>query len=203
MKRIMALLLAALLAASAASCGSVRKTDVSAALAWIEEKIEDNELFSFDYNGQEYASFIGYWDKKVERGENAFTVSYTSPENVTAWAEIALDPVFNALEWCCYFENKGESDSPAISNIRAMRSGIAMESPVLTSANGSAATASDFAPFSVDLMETGMYSMKTSGGRSSQGAFPLRVHFRGHAGNKHFSARRGRYAYARYAASFL
>ncbi len=141
------------------------------AKAWIDEQIENDTLFSFDYGGKAYAEHIKNWSKTVTPTDTGWTVTYRNG-NVVAWSEITLDPETVSIEWTNYFKNEGSSNSPAISNIRAINSTVTVDDPTLTSANGSTAEATDFQPFSVNLSEKTNYSMATTGGRSSQGAFP-------------------------------
>ena len=147
------------------------------AKAWIAEQINNNTLFSFTYDGVAYADHMNEnnWTRTVAGTDTEWIVTYTHKEdNVVAWSEIAFDPETASVEWTNYFRNDGNGNSPIISDVRAMDSMVTVEDPILTSANGSTAMTTDFQPFSVDLTQTTEYvgKMKTSGGRSSQGAFP-------------------------------
>ena len=145
--------------------------DYERAKAWILSQIENNTLFSFTYGGTAYADHIGNWEKTVERTDAGWTVTYTNG-NVVAWSEITLNAETASVEWTNYFKNKGSSNSPVISNIRAINSTVAVQNPTFTGANGSTAAATDFQPYSVDLTQSTTWNMQTSGGRSSQSAFP-------------------------------
>ncbi len=175
MKKIISLILAVLMLLSLAACGSQGVTvnvDDPAATAkdWITAQIENNSLFSFDFDGKEYESHIKSWDKTVEETDAGWTVTYKK-DGVVAWSEITFDEELAALEWTNYFKNEGSTDSAVISNILAIDSAVTVENPVLTSAEGSTPLKTDFQSFSVDLT-TESYSMKTAGGRSSQDAWP-------------------------------
>lgn len=163
---------------SVAACGTQTVdpktvTPVDRARAWIDEQIKNNTLFSFTFDGKPYAEHIGSWEKSVESGEESWTVTYKNGD-VTAWSEIILYPEFAALEWTNYFKNNGSGKSPVISEIRSADTSFAVENPVLTTAEGSAPAAIDFQPITVDLTkpDQNTFSMKTNGGRSSQGAWP-------------------------------
>lgn len=143
----------------------------TAAKNWVNEQIENDTLFSFDYNGVAYADHIKNWTKTVEKGFDCWTVTYTNGD-VTAWSEIAFDPEMAGVEWTNYFKNNGSANSPTISNIMAADTSVTVSSPTLTTANGSTASATDFEPITVDLTAKTTYHMQTTGGRSSQGAFP-------------------------------
>ena len=176
MKKIISILLSAiLLLGLLAGCGKPVELDtsdpVASAKAWIEAQIENNTLFSFDYDGADYASHVKKWAKTVETTDNGWTVTYKNGD-VTAWSEITFDEEMAALEWTNYFKNEGSSDSPVISNIQAIDAPVAIANPVLTTAKGSNDASDDFAPFSVNLVEEGQRTLETSGGRSSQDALP-------------------------------
>ncbi len=137
---------------------------------WIEEQIEDNTLFSFDYAGQDYATHIGNWTKTVEKTDAGWTVTYTYGD-VVAKSEIFLDVETASVEWTNYFENNGNGNSPIIANIQAIDSSVAITDPTLTTTKGSSKTAEDFQPFSEDLSSE-PFSMATTNGLSSSGAWP-------------------------------
>lgn len=147
------------------------------AKVWIRERIDNNRLFSFTYNGVAYANHMNEnnWTKSEAKTDTGWRVSYThKKDNVVAWSEITFDPETASVEWTNYFRNEGNSKSPIISDIRAIDSTVTVENPTLTSANGSTSEATDFRPYSIDLTTTTEYvgKMKTSGGLSSQGNLP-------------------------------
>lgn len=144
---------------------------VATAKAWIETQIKQNSLFSFDFDGKAYTDHIGRWRKRVETEENAWTVTYKKGD-VVAWSEITLDEDTASVEWTNYFKNEGSSDSPVIANIQAIDSVIEISNPILTSTKGSKPSPTDFQPYSIDLVEAKLHRMATSGGRSSQEAWP-------------------------------
>ena len=176
MKKILAVLVCALMLFSVAACGSqgvtVNVDDPAAtAKAWITAQIKHNTLFSFDYDGVTYADHIKNWKKTVEQTEDGWTVTYKNGD-VTAWSEITFDEELAALEWTNYFKNEGSTDSLVISNIQAINSTVTVKNPVLTTASGSGPSAIDFQPITVDLVADGSFAASTTGGRSSQGAWP-------------------------------
>lgn len=174
MKNIIAIVLAALMLLSCAACSSssVSATDpVAAAEAWIERQMRQDTLFSFEYEGKPFANHIKKWKKTVQETEGGWTLSYQK-DDVTVWAEISLDEELAALAWTCYFKNNGTTASPVIGNILAVDSSVEIENPVLTTAEGSDAGATDFQAISVDLAQETAYQMASNGGRPSQGAWP-------------------------------
>lgn len=154
-------------------CGATYRIPdaVEAAKAWISAQIENNTLFSFNYDGVAYEEHIESWDKTVVQTESGWTVTYTK-DGVTVWSEIAFDKETAAIEWTNYFKNESPANSPVISDILAIDSTVTVQKPVLTTAKGSTSQADDFAPITVDLDKKTSYSASTYGGRSSQGAFP-------------------------------
>lgn len=178
MKKIISVLLFLALALSLVACGGEMPhvdgetyDPAAAAKAWIEEKIEKDKWFSFDYNGMDYADHIKKWEKSVDTTESGWTVTYKNGD-VTAWSEITFDEEMAALEWTNYFRNEGVDKSPVISNILAINSTVAIENPTFTSANGSMPHITDFQRITVDLVKDQTYTIGSNGGRSSQGGFP-------------------------------
>lgn len=147
----------------------------SRAKAWIEEQIEQDTLFSFTYDGVAYTEHMNEnnWTKNVTNTNTGWIVRYTHKEdNVVAWSEITLDPQTASVEWTNYFKNNGTSDSPIISDIRAMSSSILVEDPVLTVALGSNNSYLDFQSGSFELPQGEVQTMYSEGGRSSQTFLP-------------------------------
>lgn len=174
-QRIFAALLGILMLLGLAACGQTQTETLTAtqrAAAWISEQIEKDTVFSFTYDGTEFAQAVKTFEKSVEQTETGWTLTYRTPEGVKAWAEIEYLEERGTLNWCCYFQNEGDTDSPVISNIRAMDASIAMSTPVLTTAQGSDTDAEEFQPIICDLTQETEMSFGSSGGRSSQGKFP-------------------------------
>ena len=178
MRKIASVLLLLVLAFSLVACGGkAPSVDVetydpaAAAKAWMEDQIENNTLFAFDYDGKAYANHIKGWDKMVETTDEGWTLTYKKG-SVTAWSEIVFDEEMAALEWTNYFKNEGSENSPVIGNIQAISSSVFVEDPIFTSAKGSIPDITDFQRITVDLAETSEYTIASNGGRSSQGAFP-------------------------------
>ncbi len=153
------------------------KTSAQRAQEWIEKQIADDTLFSFEYDGKSFAEFISSWEKKTETGvdgtgNKTYTLTYVSPDGLTAWADVVFNETYSALEWCCYFKNGASADSKVISIIQAIDANYAVSDPVLTTAKGSDTTESEFEPVVCDLSQTPSHTFFSSGGRSSQGGFP-------------------------------
>ena len=184
MKRFLAILLVILFMFQLAACKNEANEEpeaiesASVAKEWLEEKIENNSLFSFKYNGAEFSSFISSWEKNLEEGvdeegRTTYTLTYTSPEQVTVTALISYDAQMAALDWVCSFKNNGSGDSPVISNILPLDAEYSIEAPTLMTANGNSDnTVNDFEATVTDLSVTNSVKVETYAGRSSQGALP-------------------------------
>lgn len=176
MKKIIAWLLSLLIVFSLVACAKPAtemgfSDPAAAAMTWIKEQMENNTLFSFDYNGVEYAKHITQWDKVVEETQNGWILTYKNGD-VTAWSEIIYDSEMAALEWTNYFKNEGSGKSPVISNIQAINAAVTIKDPIMTSAKGSIPDITDFQRFSVDLTKESEYSMASGEGRSSDLIMP-------------------------------
>jgi alpha-galactosidase len=154
-------------------------TPAQRARSWVLDQMENDTWFSFDYDGAPYAEHIGSWSKSITETEDGWTLSYTK-DDLTAWSEIVLDEETACVEWTNYFKNSSTSKFLQISNIQAINSAVFVENPQLTTAEGSNNNTTDFQPIHVDLTQEPNYSMASTGGRSSQGAFP---YFEIHNGN--------------------
>ncbi|MBE6637063.1 MAG: alpha-galactosidase [Ruminococcaceae bacterium] len=206
MKRVLLLLLSALMILSAVSCAENGSTSDSStdgkgtetmketettkpyvafppdasndkALQWLRDRIETDTLFSFQYQGASFQSFIGTWQKDLketaeENGNLHFTLTYRSPEKVVAWAEIDYLKEYSVVEWCVYFKNEGEGKSPVISVIRAINAPYALDGIKLTSTVGSSTKVNDFTPFTYEMAKVQNYYTENQAGRSSSCAFP-------------------------------
>lgn len=177
MKRIVTLFLCLCLLIPVCACAPAATVPedadaVTMATTWIEKQIEENTLMSFRFNDKEYASHIPSWDKTVDQTDNGWVVRYTK-DGVSVWSEIKFDRDSAALEWTNYFKNESGSDSPVIADIYALDSTVHIPNPVLTSADGSRSLNPDeFQPNFFNLTEQPELTIKNTGGRSSQGAFP-------------------------------
>ena len=174
-RRITAVLLGVIMLMALVACNGTQAQSLVAAdraQAWVQEQMKNNTLFSFDYDGKAFADVVGKFDKTIDQTDDGWTLTYRTNEGVTAWAEVEYQKQTATLNWCCYFKNEGASDSPVISNIRAMNAKIKMAAPVLTTAHGSDTDPEEFQPITYDLTQEAQASFGSSGGRSSQGGFP-------------------------------
>ena len=153
------------------------ETDMERAKNWLETKIEEDNLFSFDYNGIPYKEHIEEWEKQVEEtvdenGNTLYTLSYER-DGVRAWAEILLRYDMPCMDWVCYFENTADGDSLPISNIQALNATYKAEEPIVNYAFGGNSDGHDFEPISQNMAEITELEIGSEGGRSSQGYMPF------------------------------
>ncbi len=144
---------------------------LTAAKAWMADAIENNKLMSFTYDGKAYAEHITSWDKTVEDTEEGQTVTYKK-DGLTVRTEISFNEERVAYEWCSYFVNEGSANTPIISDVLAMDTVIEIDSPILTTANGTDNSVLDFQPYSIDLTKDPEFSINTVTGTPSAEAFP-------------------------------
>lgn len=175
MKHMIASTLALVLLLSVVACSApavdtptAKATPAERAEAWLTKQIENDSLFSFTYEGKPLAD----WEKSVEREGDSWNVSYRSPESVTFSFTATLDKQTARVEYVGAFKNEADAASPVISDILAIDSVYEIENATLTTAQGCSKSEYDFEPIFVDFAETSVYQMKTTGGRSSDGAFP-------------------------------
>lgn len=169
MKRLVALL-SCLVLLCGVGCAPAENEAVSVT-EWVNTQIENNALFSFDFGGTPYAEHIGSWEKSVETTDAGYTVTYKK-DGVTVLSDIQIDTDANAVEWVHSFKNDAQADSPVISNIFALDATVAIKDPKLTGANGSNRQATDFEPFTVDLLAEPEHLLEQIAGYSSQYYLP-------------------------------
>ncbi len=174
MKKWIAVVLCLCMVASLAACTQQQpapqtaQTAVERAQAWLEKQIKNNSLFSFAYDGNSYDT----WEKTVDQAEDTWTVTYRSPEQVVFSYQATLDRDHASVSYVGSFANEGGQASPVISDILAINSLYESSDLSLTTAQGCTKSEYDFEPIFVDFSQEETYTMKTTGGRSSDGAFP-------------------------------
>lgn len=187
MKRIIALILAVLCIFSLAACGKtaeestsaetvVDEKEVASAKEWIEKKIDENDFFSFDYDGASFKDFIGTWEKNVENGtdengNDTYTVTYSN-DGVNAVASVIVYSDSPSIDWVINFENTGSSDCKPISNIQALNTQYEITDATVQYAYGGNSDGHDFEPLYCDLAEESSLTFSSSGGRSSNAYMP-------------------------------
>ena len=150
---------------------------------WVTDKINDDRLFSFKYNGTDFKTLLnnGTLTKKVsspstvDGNKTKWTLTYTvTAANASIWADIVYDPDFDSVDWICYCKNSGSANTKQFSDILPLNSAWTISSPTLYTANGSSTEPTDFQTITKSLSTNGdTYTMKTGDGRSAYGAFPF------------------------------
>lgn len=176
-QRIIAILLCVIMLLGTVACSSsgIKPSGEYDALreskAWMDDAIKNNTLISFVYDGKAFADHIKEWEKIVEDTADGQSLVYKK-DGLTVRTEISFNEERAAYEWCSYYENKGSVKSPIISDILVMDSVLNVESPVLTTAEGTSNSQKDFQPYSVDLTAEPEFSVRTTDGTSATEAFP-------------------------------
>ncbi len=149
--------------------------------------------FSFVYGGRKSAEVLGSWKTRQEtrtiaRGIEEHTTHYADPATglevklvATAFAE------YPAIEWTVYFRNAGAANTPILSDIQAIDSGLPLsrdKKAVVHYAMGSECRLDDFAPLAAPLGPTqdapgawigegNPLRLQSKQGRSSCGMLPF------------------------------
>lgn len=150
--------------------------------------------FSFVYGGRKSSQFLASW--KVERV--AAKIAGGATERTIVWSDPATGlqvrcvgsefPGFPVVEWVLYFKNTGTTNTPIISDLRALDSGLPLKrdkAAVVHYAKGSECRLDDFAPMLTALGPTAdapqapwigegnHLSLGSKEGRSSCGMLPF------------------------------
>ena len=178
MKKIFALCLCGVMLFSLVACGeSTPAWDATAkahelAENWIKQQIENNSLFSFTYNGEEYQKHIRAWKKTVNQTEQGWDIVYTSKDGVTFTGTITYDKAHAALDWVGSFRHDGTDRSGVIGNVLMLDAGFPIADGAVTTANNGGQTGiDDYQAYTTELTVE-PFEVKNSGGRSSQDAWP-------------------------------
>lgn len=178
MKKIIAAILCLLLLGSLAACGgttlNVEATPAQQAKMWMEQQIKNNTLFSFTYDGKEYAEHIKSWKKTVETTDEGWNLKYVSKDGVEFTVTVLYDESHAALDWVGSFHHTGSAKSGVIANVMMLDSDFAIADAIMTTAVEGGTTKIDgYQAYETDLVEVGTFEVKNYGGRSSQGAWPF------------------------------
>lgn len=151
-------------------------------MAEIATRLWEAELppVSFRLAGRESAALLPHWaavetvadlpDGRVRR------LSWTAPgECLELCVEMRAFDASPAVEWVAYLRNDGDAVSPLIEDICALdtEAQVGDQSALVHHARGSNFRADDFEPLSAELSAGTEVTLKTYGGRSSQGYLPF------------------------------
>jgi len=138
--------------------------------------------FSFVYGDKPSSQFLPQWNfvsakGAAEGGRERHTATWADPEtHLQVAAEVTLFADYPAAEWVLRFTNRGEADTPILSDIRPLDMRVAApdKGPViLHRAQGSTCGPTDFLPIDLPLAPNAAVDFAPGGGRSSNGALPF------------------------------
>lgn len=146
-----------------------------------EPQFSTEPLFSFDYGGKSSREFLSQWKftrkkEMLDANKTLYTLTYADPatglEATVAGIAYADYPT---VEWTLHFTNRGEQETPIISNIQAIdteffRSGV--REFELNFHRGDECTAESFEPFTETLRASAHKHIANTGGRPTQTEFP-------------------------------
>ena len=135
---------------------------------------------SFTYAGREAGQLLAKWPRAFSH--HAFTdrtlhaTSFTDPQTgLIVRCEVTEFRDHAAVEWVVYLKNTGSTDTPILSDIRALDT--VMPSPggdaVLHYARGAVASMDDFAPLTETMRPGTQLHLEPAGGRSSSDFLPF------------------------------
>jgi alpha-galactosidase len=147
-----------------------------------QQFLADQIPFSFQYGGVASAETINAWkrtnESKEEKDCTRHTVTWTDPKTgmavtalVTAWKR------YPAVDWVLSFENRGKQNTPILADIQALDLSLgttAAKQPVmLHQLVGDVCGEQSFLPQDIAIERRKSHRMAPTGGRSSNGAFPM------------------------------
>jgi alpha-galactosidase len=151
--------------------------------AWLKEHFGGRApaaAISFTYAGHDTSRSLLSWRRAASTrpipGGTRHTTSFTDPHTglaVRCEADEFRDDA--VVEWVAYFKNTGSSDTPILSDIRALDTVMASPAAecVLHYARGAVCSMDDFAPLT-EMMKPGTHlHLEPAGGRSSSDFLPF------------------------------
>ncbi len=190
-----------------ALAATVTEAEIAAAGQWVAAKfncvpsatLTTEPPFSFTYGSEKSAELLKSWElerseRQLDDRRTEITLTYTDPKtglSVRCVAVVYRD--FPAVEWVLYFKNTGATNTPILSEIRALDSGLPHKrdrtkrdrTAVVHYANGSESRVDDFAPMLAPLGPTPVapqapwiekanpLTLSSKEGRSSCGMLPF------------------------------
>lgn len=145
------------------------------------QRFNSNIPFSFLYNDIPSDLILGKWEyreekSKIDKNRNKTVQIYTDP---TTMLEIRCERIdyldFPISEWTLYFKNKGNKNTPIISNIKSMDFKVGKkgkEDFLLHHSNGSPANIYDYMPMLSIIPRNTTKTIATSEGKPTNTAMP-------------------------------
>jgi alpha-galactosidase len=138
-------------------------------------------FFSFVYSGKPSSEFLNKWkcareSKRIGEQRTRHTIRYTDPETrLEVRCEGVTYSDFPTVEWTLFFKNKGDKDTPIISDIQAIDTSFTRGGAgeyTLFYNKGDNCTADSFEPLIDELKANADLRIANTGGRPTQIAFP-------------------------------
>lgn len=177
---LLLILLEATIAMSARAAVTPTQSELDSARRWTAETAS-RLPFSFAYSGKSSADLLPGWrpdtrTEKLSHGRTRCTISYTDPQTGLQVRFVAVEySDFPTLEWTVYFKNTGSSDTPIISDIRALDTRFERGDEgefVLHHSKGTTVKADDFMPLTTKLVPNEKAAFTPSGGRPCATVWP-------------------------------
>ena len=168
-------------------------TPAQAAFNWINTRITNNDLISFEHkhtNGEDMSNLNNrsHWTAPTITTTGTYDAAHDWTRKIVytnklrGTLTLTLDVSFNAkhasIEWVGNWHYSGTKYTSShfsnpISNVRILNAAFPINGAVMTTARqGGQNYIYDFQPYSVDLTKTASYTMDNVGGRSTQGGWP-------------------------------
>jgi len=138
-------------------------------------------FFSFTYGGRDSSEFLDSWKlertaERLDGRRTQHTLTYADPETgLVVRCEGVQYADFPTVEWTLYFKNTGKTDSPILSDVRAIDAWFernAQEEYVLHRNKGDNCTADSYEPVDEPLAAGTERRLANTGGRPTQIEFP-------------------------------
>jgi alpha-galactosidase len=149
--------------------------------AWTKRPYTAEPFFSFAYGSKPSREFLAEWPvtrsaKRLDDTRTAHTIIYTDPATgLSVRCEGIAFSDFPTLEWTVYLRNDGATDTPIVSDLKAVdtlieRSGA--DEFVLHHHTGDNCAANSYEPHTTPLGPNGSLNIANAGGRPTQHNFP-------------------------------
>lgn len=158
----------------------VNAEDLAKRRAWAENTLTDaaNIPISFVMDGEEVHGLPATWRPTVATrrldanlSETVFT-GRDPNSGLVVRVEATLYANYPVVEWVAWFENEGEEATAILSDIRAIDSSFAGQSPMIYHCNGDFYSAEGYTPQETVLEPGASMTLAPNGGRPCDGAFP-------------------------------
>jgi alpha-galactosidase len=162
----------------------VTPNELDSTRAWFQAHFQgkaDALPFSFQYGENSSDDLLAGWEqtsasKSLDAKRTQHTMRYTDPQTGLVVRCVAVEyHDFSAVEWTLYFHNSGKTDTPILADISPLDVQLHREGDaeyVLHHNKGSRATGTDYEPYETVLGLNEEVTLRTIGGRPSNGALP-------------------------------